>query len=168
MNIKLKNGLWGILAIVLIVVAVIWFLGDDLEHIEDTNGADDYALTTITDEQIVDRSVGALNVTTQNGLINDMVTVSSDKFTGVYEVMYNNYIDSSDCVIQLYDFTVSSGNFKMAVVHDGEIVATLEPDSIVEYRLENISGKVSLMIAGESADFSFSIAESDYEGFAHD
>ena len=82
--------------------------------------------------------------------------------------MYNNYIDSSDCVIQLYDFTVSSGNFKMAVVHDGEIVATLEPDSIVEYRLENISGKVSLMIAGESADFSFSIAESDYEGFAHD
>ena len=68
MNIKLKNGLWGILAIVLIVVAVIWFLGDDLEHIEDTNGADDYALTTITDEQIVDRSVGALNVTTQTAL----------------------------------------------------------------------------------------------------
>lgn len=27
----------GLLAIVLIIVAVIWFKGDDLEHIEDTD-----------------------------------------------------------------------------------------------------------------------------------
>lgn len=168
MNNKLNKPLGIILAVALIVATVVWFMGDDLEHIEDTNGADNYELTTITDEQIVDKSVGSLNVKTETGALNGMVTVSSDKFTGVYEVMYNNYVGSSDCMIQLYDFTVSSGNFKMVVVHDGEIVATLEPDSTTSYSLENISGTVSLIIAGESAEFSFSMAETDYDAFAHD
>lgn len=52
-NSKKKNIVWGIFRIVLIVVAVIWFLGDDLEHIEDTNGADNYALQEITDENLI-------------------------------------------------------------------------------------------------------------------
>ena len=154
-------------AIVLVVVAVIWFLNDDLQHIADTNGPDDDSLTTITDQQIVDQSIGALNVKTQTGFISGMVTVSSDKFTGVYEILYDNYIGASDFYLQLYEFTVTSGNFKMCVVHDGKIVATLEPGGFVEYLLEDISGTVSLVIAGESAEFSFKMAESDYESFAH-
>lgn len=168
MNEKLKKIAGGILAVVLIVVCVVWFMGDDLEHIEDTNGADDYSLTTITDEQIIDRSVGALNVKTSTGLIDGMVKISSDKFTGVYEVLNTYYIGNSDLVLQLYDFNVTSGNFKMCVILGDEIVAVLEPGDFVEYLLEDISGTVRLVIAGESADFSFKMTETDYNNFEHD
>lgn len=167
MNEKMKKTLGGVLAVVLVVVAVIWFLGDDLEHIEDTNGPEDYSLTTITDQQIIDRSVGALNVKTQTGTFSGMVEFSSDKFTGVYEVVYNNYILPSDFDLQLYDFTVTSGNFKMCIVYDGEIVDVLEPDSFIDYCLEDVTGTVSLVIAGESAEFSFEMPESDYDSFGH-
>ena len=163
-----NNFLGILLAVVLVVIAVIWFLGDDLEHIEDTNGPDDYTLTTITDQQIIDRSTGCLNVKTKTGLLSDMVEFSSDKFTGVYEIMYNNYIGSVDVLLNLYDFTVTSGNFKMCVVNEEEIVAVLEPDDMVEYLLEDVSGTVRLVIAGESAEFSFKINESDYDTFTHD
>lgn len=97
-----------------------------------------------------------------------MVEISSDKFTGVYEVVYGNYLGSSDVRLDLYDFTVTSGNFKMCIVREDEIVAVLEPDSLVEYLLEDISGNVRLMIAGESAEFSFKMTESDYDSFEHD
>lgn len=167
MDEKKKKALWGVFAVVLVAVAVIWFMGSGLEHIEDVNGADDTSLTTITDQQIIDQSIGALNVGTQTGFINGMVEISSKKFTGVYEVLYNNYIGPSDFVLELSDFTVSGGNFKMCVVHDGEIVAVLEPDAFVEYTLENISGTVALVIAGESAEFSFEMTEFAYNNFVH-
>lgn len=166
---KNKNSLWVIFAVVLVAVAVavFWFMGDDLEHIEDTNGADNYALTTITDQQIIDKSVGALNVSIATDTMSGMVTVSSDKFTGVYEILSTNYIGASDFDLRLYDFAVTSGNFKLCVVHDGEIAAVLAPEQLVDCRLNDISGSVSLVIAGESAEFSFSITENDYDGFSH-
>ena len=170
MRMKNKKALPGIVAVAVIaVVAVvsIRFMGSGLEHIEDTNGADNYALAVITDGQIIDKSTGALNVVTKTGL-NGIVTVSSDRFSGVYEVLYNNYIGPYDFVLQLHSFTVSSGNFEMCIVHGDEIVAVIEPGQPVNYLLEDISGRVSLVIAGESAEFSFSMAASDYDGFAHD
>ena len=55
------------------------------------------------------------------------------------------------------------------MVQDDKIVAVLQPDDFgqVDYLLEDISGTVSLVIAGESAQFSFKIAEGDYDTFAH-
>ena len=176
MNKKMKDILWGIFAVVLVVVCAVWMLGDDLEHIEDTNGPDDYSLTTITDENIINMDMGALtpvriskpNVTIGTLDLDPIVDFSSEKFTGVYEIMYNNYLGSSDCVIRLTNLKVESGNFKMAVVHNDEIVAVVEPsDDPIEYWLDNISGTVALRIAGESASYSFSMFKTDYDDFAH-
>ena len=176
MNKKMKDILMGIVAVVVVVVCAVSFLSSDLEHIEDTNGPDDYALTTITDENIVNMDMGALNAVgiTESGVsiagfsMNSAVNFSSDNFTGVYEIMYNSYILPSDCVIRLLDLKVKSGNFRMAVVHDGEIVEIIEPsDEIIECRLEDVTGTVSLRIAGESAAYSFSMFQSDYDEFAH-
>jgi len=165
----MKKLLTGLLAVAVIVVAGIWFLTDDLEHIEDTNGPDDYTLTTITDETIVNRDMGALNpVSISRGIFQSGVEFSSENFTGVYEILYDNYIGESDFCLDLQDFTVTGGNFKMVVVHDDEIVATIEPDALVEYRLENVTGYVSLRIAGESASYSFRMFESDYDLHTHD
>ena len=55
----------------------------------------------------------------------------------------------------------------MVVVHDGEIVHTITPENAEEFLLEDISGTVSLVIAGESADFSFEMAKFEYDSFSH-
>ncbi len=169
MSKNIKNVLWGVFAVVLIVVCVVWFLNSNLEHIEDTNGVDDYSLTTITDENIINMDTGALGVeTNKNALTGDTIEFSSEKFTGVYEILYDNYIAPSDFELNLTSFTVDKGNFKMVVVHNDKIVATLEPDMLVDYILEDVTGTVSLRIVGESAAFSFCMTQMEYDEFSHD
>ncbi len=169
MDDKLKKLLGTIAVILFIGVALFWFLGSDIEHIEDTNGPDDYSLTTITDENIIKMDIGALgNKRSEGFLSGDLVEFSSKKFTGVVEIMHNNYIGKSDVYFELLNYNITEGNFKIVVVHDDKIVAELEPDLFVDFHLENISGTVSLRIAGESAAYSFGISSQDYERFAHD
>ena len=45
--------LWIIMAIAIVAFCAYSFLTSDLEHIEDPNGPDNYALAVITDEDIV-------------------------------------------------------------------------------------------------------------------
>ena len=56
----------------------------------------------------------------------------------------------------------------MVVVHDGEIVDELTAESAESYVLEDVNGTVSLVIAGESADFSFEMSTFDYDMLEHD
>ena len=154
---KLKKAMPAIGAVVLIVVAVFWFMGGALEHIEDTNGAANYNLQTITDQNMINQDIGSLNLKSSTGFLNDGVTFKSDKFTGVYRIMLTNYIFPSDFVVDVAGFTINNGNFKMVVVNDDKIVAVIEPGIFANCRLENLIGSVSLVIAGESADFSFTL-----------
>ncbi len=176
MDNKTKDLLTKVFALVLIVVAVIWFMNSDLEHIEDTNGPDDYSLTTITDENIIAGDMGSLNPVTVKKKSLDLGSVkissgvefSSKKFTGVYEILYDNYILPSDFVLDLTSFEVTEGNLRMVVVHNDEIIAELEPGMFVEYRIDDIKGYVSLRIAGESASYKFYMSETDYNMHTHD
>lgn len=154
---NLKKLVPALGAVVLIVVALFWFMGDELEHIEDTNGTDNYSLQSITDENIIHEDIGALNLKKSTGFLNDGITFSSDRFTGVSRIMLTNFILPSDFLLDIAGFTVNSGNFKMAVVNDDKIVAVIEPDIFPTCYLKNLTGSVALMIAGESADFSFSL-----------
>ena len=61
-NEKTKKIIAAVGAVVLIAVCALWFFNSDLEHIEDTNGAENYALQTITDENIIKRDVGAMGL----------------------------------------------------------------------------------------------------------
>ena len=156
---KNKNSkfLWILMAVAVIAFCGYSFLTSDLEHIEDTNGPDNYALTTITDENIVKQDMGALNVKKSTGPLNDGITFSSNKFTGVYRVFQTNFLFDSDFLMQLAGFNVNSGNFKMAVVNNGEIIATVEPGLFVTCELSDLNGSFELVIAGESADFEFTL-----------
>ncbi len=165
---NLKKLLWGLFAIVMVVVGVIWFLRSDLEHIEDTNGSDQTRLATITQEDIVEMEMGCINVQKSTSALSDSIEFSSEKFTGVYEVCYNNYVLPSDVVLNLTNFTVDSGNFEMWIVHDDRAVALIPQGTFSEYYMEDVTGYVSIRIAGESAAFSFSMLEQDYDQFAHD
>lgn len=164
---NIKNKLFVPVILIAVIIAGIMLFNTDLEHIEDTNGADNFELQTITDEDIAKIEMGSLNVTTSTNSITNMTEISSSKFTGVYEVLYTNLIGKSDFLLNIYDFQINSGNFKMVVVHDGEIVHTITPENAEEFLLEDISGTVSLVIAGESADFSFEMAKFEYDSFSH-
>lgn len=175
MSKNLKANLWRIFAVVFLIVCGIWFFSSELKHIEDTNGPDVLTLGSITDADIINLDTGALSpvkvsrsdITIGGVDLNASVKLSSQKFTGVYEVLYENYVLPSDFVLQLSSFEVMSGNFKMVVVHDDKIVATIEPGMQVDYRLDNVTGYVSLRIAGESAAYQFYMLKQDYDSFSH-
>jgi hypothetical protein len=164
---NIKNKLFVPVILIAVIIAGIMLFNTDLENIEDTNGADNFELQTITDEDIAKIEMGSLNVGVSTNNITNMTEISSSKFTGVYEVLYTNLIGKSDFLLNIYDFQINSGNFKMVVVHDGEIVHTITPENAEEFLLEDISGTVSLVIAGESADFSFEMAKFEYDSFSH-
>ena len=149
-NIKIKNILWIVFAVALVVVGAIWlFAGTQLEHIEDTNGADNYSLQTITEQDVVEHNMGTKGSVnkreTRFGNISNGIKYSSKKFTGVY---------------RLYTaFEIKEGNFAFYVVFDGKVVGKIEPDDFAtaEFIIENVEKTASLeyFIAGESASFEF-------------
>lgn len=156
-------------AVILVVIAAVWFMLDRTDHIEDTNGADNHSLQTITDENITKMDTGSIGgpKIQRDMLSGDAVTFSAKKFTGVYEVLYDNFVLPSDFDLDLFNYEITGGNFKLVVVHDDKVVATLEPGTFVDYRLEDVTGTVSLRLAGESASFRFSMAEIDYDLHSH-
>ncbi len=145
----------GVVVIVFIAVFAVWMFSSDLEHIEDTNGTDNYSLQQITDSNIINMDMGALNIKESTGIIANTTSYSSDKFTGVAEIYKNNIIGNR------FDITVNhaqvnSGNFRMVLVHNDEIVHEFKLNELMQsYTLEKPNGTVSLRIAGESADFMF-------------
>lgn len=155
MSEKIKKILIGAGAAVLIVVCGIWFLSSDLEHIEDTNGADNYSLQTITDNNIINMDTGALNLKESTDSITNTTTYSSDKFTGVSEI-YGENIWGNRFDITVNHARVDSGNFKIVLLEENKIVHEFKLNELTQtYTLENPSGYISLRIAGESADFQF-------------
>ena len=168
MDEKKKTIIARIAAVVMIGIAIFWFLGSDMKHIEDTNGPDNYSLTTITDENIINRDMGAMGLSRSKSIVTgDTHTFSSDKFTGVEEIMYNNYILNSSDYFTIYNYEIKEGNMKMVVVLDDEIIAELEPGMIVEYDFKDVNGTLALRIAGESAAFHFDITGHDLDRFEH-
>lgn len=164
---RIKDKIFIFVIVVIVAIGGIMLLNSDLEHIEDTNGADNFELQTITDENIINQDIGCLGPGTTSSSVTNMVEISSNKFTGVYEVLYVNLVGKSDFLLNLYDLKVNSGNFKMAIVHDGKIVKILTEENYEETLIENINGTVSLVIAGESADFSFEMSKFEYDSFSH-
>ena len=101
--------------------------------------------------------MGALNVSKSTGLLNDGVTFKSDKFSGVYRVFQTNFFFDSDFLMDVAGFWVNNGNFRMCIVNDGKIIANVEPGMFATCELSDLNGSFELVIAGESADFEFTL-----------
>ena len=162
----MKKRLYGILAVVVVVVCLVSFLTSGLEHIEDTNGDGDRSLTMITDQDIIERKMGSMGLRKSTNNLNNTICFSSNKFTGVYEIMWTNVIFSSGLRIDWMNYEVNAGNFKMVVLVDGQIAAVAEP-GVDCVELGEVKGDVSLVIAGESANFSFEMFQSEYNSYGH-
>lgn len=151
---NLKKLISFIVVVVFLVVFAIWMFSSDLEHIEDTNGAT-FQLQQITDSNIINMDIGALNVSKTKTPLSE-TEYSSDKFTGVYDIFTTDIVGNRFDVT-LFNTVVNSGNFKVVLIHNDEIVHEFKLNELMQtYTLENPHGAVSLRIAGESADFEFS------------
>ena len=163
-----KRGLRLLLAIAFVVVVVVWLIKNPgPEHIEDTNGLDNYALQQITAEDVVANKMGCrggLSTSKSHwgiaGInVSSGTKYSCKKFTGVSQLYMATVFAGSDVHVYLSDFRVNSGNFAFYVVLDGEIVGEVKPDDagVAELIVENIDKTATLeyIIAGESANFEF-------------
>lgn len=155
-NSKVKNILCGIFAVVLIIVCFNWFQSDNVEHIEDTNGDDNYALQEITDENIINLDTGAIGgPNEESDNLTNTTTYSAKNFTGTAEI-YGENITTNRFEITVDFAKVEAGNFRMVLLVDDEIVHDFTLNELTQtYVLEDVSGYVSLRIAGESAAFTF-------------
>lgn len=171
---KLKDSLLVIVIFAALIGGFIYSQIDAMEHIEDTNGPDDYSLAVITDEEIAAKGkkmcVGGPNTSSSKTTFLGMTTTSgttyfSDKFSGV-RLMDTWNIIGGDLVFSLYDYEVTAGNFQMCIVHDGQVISTIEPteDGYVYFAMEDVEpGVYDLYIAGESAAFEFMSTDFDDE-----
>lgn len=127
----------------------------------DTNGEDDLTLQTITDENIIDLSVGAsgLSYSEQEfGLGITSTEYYAKNFNGVQEIYLNNYLLPSSFYIYVGYLNVKGGNFKLAVVNNDEIIREI-PDGTFNEQIffEDIQGSFAIRLAGESAAFELNI-----------
>lgn len=162
--------------IVTICIVVVWMMMPGQEPIADTNGPDDFSLNTLTDEDILASSITATSglristgsITLPGGWeISDGINFSASDFSGVYELLWADYILPSDFHLELNGFTVESGNLKMVVINNDKIIAVIEPGDQVECLIEDITGLTRVRIAAESASFSFTIPQNNYDLFEH-
>lgn len=156
MNPQIKKLLYGILAIVLIVTAVIWMVASPSKQIEDTNGADNCDLATITDEDIIAYEMGSVGLGKKTSVLT-ATTYYSDQYSGVDLLEYLG-LCSKGMDITVNHASVTAGNFCIAVVLDGRIVHKFEHNQLTQTYTTEEAGELYLVIAGESAAFSF-----DYE-----
>ena len=98
----------------------------------------------------------------------DGVELSAKKFSGVTDILWEDYILPSDFSLSLDHFSVTGGNFRMMVINEGEIIADIQPGDHVDILIEDITGYTTVRIAGESAAFSIAMTELQYDLFQHE
>ena len=172
---KTKNILWIVFAIAIVAVCLVMFiLNPGPEHIEDTNGADNYSLQTITEQDVIEQKMGTRGTVREREThldiagwsVSDGIRYSSDKFTGVSMLYNTTLFKGSDIHVTLAEFEIKEGNFAFYIVFDGEVVGQVTPGdgAYSEFLLENVekTGTLEYVIAGESASFEF-LAPTDFE-----
>jgi len=151
MSKRLKYIIYGVLTICLITLITLWFYDPEFEHIEDTNGIDNYSLTTITDRDIVKLNSGPLYETSDDKPHGSKPDFSI--FSGVMEIY------SKDCVnenlqIDVTNIKITKGNLRVILLVDDEIMHDFNiNESSQSFVLNEVSGHVAIRIAGESAKF---------------
>lgn len=146
------------IALCCLLILGIYGCGDKYE---DSNGEDVYTLQTITDDDIINLTTGSSGMTYKEegkDLPVSSAEYHSKNFNGVENIYHNYYIGKSDVNIYIGHLTVEKGNLRICIVVDGEIVSDIPLDSFNDtYTFENLEGDMFINVAGESAEFDFSI-----------
>ena len=147
-----------IITILLIFVFALGLTGCGVE-IADENGPDNFNLSTITKDNIINMDLGASSYSVSpssedEDYMTSMTKVKGKEFSGVAELYTTNYIGKSDVTVYLDNISVESGNFKVIVQLDDKIVHQFNNQEMLQqYELKDIKGTLSVKIAGETANF---------------
>lgn len=166
---------WAVIPIILVLVIGFFFL-PKMEHIADANGPDDFTLATLTEADLLAKDLtctggpnySAGHIALPGGWeLSSGVKLSADKFSGITDILWTDYILPSDFSLDLEHFTVEGGNFRMMVINDGKIIADIEPGDNISIVIEDLTGPTCVRIAGESAAFTIVMSQFQYDLFTH-
>ena len=139
---KMKFVLPLLAVVLLLTLAAVWFLGKN----EPT--ASGPSPRGIAEHE-------ALNLDISTDHIANIETCRSDSFTGVYEV-FTKDLESDRFELLVNSVQVNAGEFKMELLLDGEVVHTFANNQPTQrFLLQDATGRISLRITGEGADFTF-------------
>ena len=145
-------------ALILTLILALSLVGCGVE-IPDENGPDNFNLATITVDNIVNMDLGCSSYSMSPGSDDDNYMVKATKikgkeFSGVDELYSTNLLGKSDVTVYLDNISVESGNFKILVLLDDEIVHEFNNQEMLqECELKDVNGHFSVRIAGETANF---------------
>ena len=128
-------------------------------HIEDTNGPDDYRVTTFTDEDILQGPHSLIEeFSSEKSVMNSghlEGLYKAKKMSGIKKVAEYDY----NCPIFLFTFRLDceEGNAMVVVVANGEIMQRVEANTgSVKFRLyKDVKKTYMIYVLGESANITF-------------
>ena len=147
------------LTLIFICCMCFTFVGCGTEY-ADTNGEDNFELETITEENIINLETGASGLSYTETQLGDIYSTeySSKNFNGVERIYLTNFIGKSDIRVYIGHMNVKSGNFKLVVINNDEIIHEFPLDTFnEEIWFEDLTGDFAIHVVGESAEFDFHI-----------
>ena len=170
---KTKNLLWGLFAVAMVGYFAYLMLFNPFEHIEDRNGEANTAIATITNSEIIEQEMPSRGMSRSKsdfsigGWQLGDVKFHSNKFSGIMPLLGADIMFSSNYQINLYNYQIHSGNFRLYVLLDDKIIDVLEPQEDSTYYLGDIKGYLTVVAVGESADFQFEMTHTEYNEYYH-
>ena len=136
----------------LIIIIMMFITSCGLEHIEDTNGEDDYMLSTLTKEDIINgtNTIISARVYSTKG---SKHTEKVKKLSGVSNLL--NIEDSKSRKVYI-NFKVNSGNGIVAIVSNGYITHFFETNTDTYVTLKG-GQKDIVKVAGESCNYELTL-----------
>lgn len=133
---------------ILLIILLLTLTGC-VEHIEDTNGENNYSLETITDQDILN---GYPTISVRQSMVrkNNEYKYSVKKLTGVEEVFKGGF-KNEDVAITI-NTSVEEGNAKIVLVYKNQIIKKFLLNSENQvFSMLNVDGEIKIIVAGESA-----------------
>lgn len=129
----------------------------NMQHIEDTNGAEDTSLCTLTEEELVSPHPHYIMQGSKLNQKSGAISFATRKMSGV--MILDKFTVKAG---ETYEFTgavtVNSGNVRIYVICDGKIVLDIPTEFFNSLPLSGVEGKCELRVAAESANFSLDIS----------
>jgi len=143
------------ICILAIICLLLSLTGCVMTSYEDTNGEADYSLQTITEENIL-QGMGSSSIMSSQMTVNNKTVFKAQTMSGVMELVEKRLAGQPlDLIVSCQ---INKGNARLVLVIDGQIVHDFAlQEANQRFTLENVTGKVCLKLAGESAGYSVEI-----------
>lgn len=130
---------------------------NNLSHIDDTNGENDYSLCSLTDKELLSNNPHALfNVSTYSTDSDGVFHFRCMTFSGVSDILKSDLKPNGEESYAV-NASITSGNGAFFIFQKGKKLQTIEWSKDQTITLEGITSQYSWRIAGESASIEIDI-----------